>query len=85
MPGGRHEPDKAEVGIGSFGASGGHRPGPGTVLAVLQVRVSARWFPDNRTESIEMQVTGEAGTAVYRRRFTCVDRLTTSIPDDPSS
>jgi hypothetical protein len=41
--------------------------GGGLVLAVLQIRVAARWIPCSRATSIEMQVTGVAGTAVYRR------------------
>jgi hypothetical protein len=38
-----------------------------TVLAVPQVRVSARWISCSRAASIEMQVTGVAGTAGHRR------------------
>jgi hypothetical protein len=34
---------------------------PGTVLAVPQVRVFARWMSYSRAASIEMQVTGVAG------------------------
>ena len=40
---------------------------PETVLAVPQVRVSARWISCWRAASIELQVTGVAGTAAHRR------------------
>ena len=39
----------------------------GTVLAVPQVRVSARWICCARVTSIEMLVTGVAGTVDHRR------------------
>ena len=57
---------------------------PGTVLAVPQVRVAARWISCSRAASIEI------GDRSGRRRRSqeasrCAHRLTTSPPRDPSS
>ena len=56
-----------------------------TVLALPQVRVSARWMSCWYTASIEMQVTGVAGHRSSPEVFRCTHRMTTPVPRDLSS
>jgi hypothetical protein len=50
------------------------------VLADPQVRVTARWISWLREASIEMRVTGVAGTAANKERSLCLLRLATPLP-----
>ena len=50
----------------------------GTVLAVPQVRVSARWMSCSRSASLEMQVTGVARHRKLTGGTPCTHQMTTS-------
>ena len=50
----------------------------GTVLAVLQVRVSARWMSCSRSASLELQVTGVARYRKLTGGTPCTHRMATS-------
>lgn len=52
----------------------------GTVLAVPQIRVSARWLSRLRVASIEVSVTGIAGAADFRRHLMRIPANNTTPP-----